>query len=501
MKTNHTDPFLGNLDIPFLESHYTGKVREVYVTHDPIMATITTNRISAFDRILPRPIPYKGAVLNTIAFHFLQHAKTIVPVWADTIPHPQVTIGRKADSVFKVEFIVRGYNCGSFHKNYVAKGHENPWGIKIPKSMKENDKFPEPVFTPTTKEDGGQHDADISEKEILEQGLMTAKDLERVKEYSFALFEQGTNLMDQCGLILVDTKYEFGKIDGGIYLIDEVHTPDSSRFFYKENYEENQRKGLPQKHLSKEFVREWLKENNFTGQDGQVIPEMTDEKVLEISERYLELYKAVIGHDFPKERIETDEVKAKAVIEEKTKQAIARYRLKEFFDGRPAVGITMGSKSDWPVMKNAADILEQFGIPYVVNIISAHRTPEDLSQYAKKAEEKEMKVIIAGAGGAAHLPGMLAAYSPLPIIGVPINSSNSIKGIDSLLSEAQMPKGVPVLVVGIDRADNAGLSAVRILGIQNEMIRSQYIAYQQKLKTEVNKGRKELIEVCEALEL
>lgn len=270
---------------------YRGKVRDVYYFGDR-MAMVASDRISAFDVVLPKAIPDKGRVLNQIAAMNLQATKDLVPNWVQATPDPNVTIGFKCEP-FPVEMVVRGYLAGHAAREYKA-GKRTLCGVPLPEGLKENDPLPSPIITPTTKAKVG-HDEDISREEILKRGLVSEADYNTLEQYTLALFKRGTELAAKRGLILVDTKYEFGKHNGKIYLIDEVHTPDSSRYFYKEGYEERQRKGETQKQLSKEFVRQWLIENGFQGKDGQRVPEMTDAIVASISDRYRELYEQVTG--------------------------------------------------------------------------------------------------------------------------------------------------------------------------------------------------------------
>lgn len=277
---------------------YKGKVRDVYSIGDDILVMLASDRISAFDVVLPKGIPYKGQVLNQIASKFLDATADIVPNWKTAAPDPQVTIGVKCEP-FPVEMIIRGYLTGSSWRTYKS-GAREICGVPIPDGMKEHERFPEPIVTPTTKAEMGFHDEDISKEEILKQGLVSEEDYALLEKYTIELFKRGSEIADEKGLILVDTKYEFGKKDGKIYLIDEIHTPDSSRYFYKEGYEERFAKGENQKQLSKEFVREWLMENGFQGKEGQEVPEMTDEFVNSVSERYIELYERITGETFVK---------------------------------------------------------------------------------------------------------------------------------------------------------------------------------------------------------
>ena len=278
---------------------YNGKVRDVYTIGGKELVMITTDRISAFDVVMPRGIPFKGQILNQIAAKFLDETKDICPNWKRATPDPMVTCGIMCKG-FPIEMIVRGYLCGSAWRDYKA-GAKTISGVPIPDGMRENEKFPTPIVTPTTKAEIGEHDADISKAEILERGLATPEEYEVLERYTLALFERGTKMAAERGLILVDTKYEFGKHDGKIYLMDEIHTPDSSRYFYADGYTERFEKGEPQKQLSKEFVREWLMANGFQGKEGQQVPEMTPEIVANISDRYIELYEHITGKPFDRE--------------------------------------------------------------------------------------------------------------------------------------------------------------------------------------------------------
>lgn len=280
-------------------SVYNGKVRDVYNINNEKLVMVATDRISAFDVILPKGIPFKGQVLNTIASRELDATKDICPNWKLATPDPMVTVGYMCKG-YPVEMIVRGYLCGSAWRAYKA-GARELCGVKLPEGMRENQKFPTPIITPTTKAEIGDHDENISREEILAKGLVPEKEYEIMEKYTLAFFERGTEIAAKRGLILVDTKYEFGLHNGEVTLMDEIHTPDSSRYFYSEGYEEKFEKGEPQKQLSKEFVREWLLSNNFQGQEGQKLPEMTDEIVENISNRYIELYENITGEKFNKE--------------------------------------------------------------------------------------------------------------------------------------------------------------------------------------------------------
>ena len=290
-----------DFNFPGQQSVYHGKVRDVYNINDELLVMVASDRISAFDVILPKGIPFKGQVLNQIAAKFLDATADIVPNWKIATPDPMVTVGIKCEG-FRVEMIIRGYLTGSAWREYAA-GCRNLCGVALPDGMKENQKFPTPIITPTTKADAG-HDENISKEEIISQGLVSKEDYELMEKYTYALFQRGTEMAAEKGLILVDTKYEFGKKDDKVYLIDEIHTPDSSRYFYAEGYEDKFAKGEPQRQLSKEFVRQWLIERNFMGKEGQVVPEMTDEYVESVSERYIELYEHIVGEKFNKANAE-----------------------------------------------------------------------------------------------------------------------------------------------------------------------------------------------------
>lgn len=288
-----------NFNFPGQKSVYKGKVREVYNINDDLLVMIATDRLSAFDVIMPKGIPYKGQILNQIASKFMQLTEDIVPNWLVANPDPNVAVGYLCEP-FKVEMVIRGYLSGHAAREYAA-GKRILCGVEMPEGMKENDKFPTPIITPTTKAAVGTHDEDISKEEILAQGIVSKEDYEVLEKYTHALYQRGTEIAASRGLILVDTKYEFGKTkDGKIVLIDEIHTPDSSRYFYAQGYQERQDKNEAQKQLSKEFVRQWLISNGFQGKDGQQIPEMTDEYIETVSDRYIELYENIIGEKFEK---------------------------------------------------------------------------------------------------------------------------------------------------------------------------------------------------------
>ncbi len=307
-----------NYSLPGQKSVYKGKVRDVYTIQDQFILMVTTDRISAFDVVLPRGIPCKGQVLNMIASRFLDATEDIIPNWKIATPDPMVTFGRLCEP-FKVEMVIRGYLSGHAWREY-SQGRRSLCGVRMPDGMKENQRFFSPIITPTTKAIVG-HDEDVSREEIISSGLVTEEEYRQLEDYTYALFERGTRLADNMGLILVDTKYEFGKLDGQIYLIDEIHTPDSSRYFYRDGYEERLANDEPQRQLSKEFVREWLMLNGFQGKEGQKVPVMDDAFVHQVSERYIELYETITGEKFIKGEA-TDVVKR---VEENTRRFLQAY--------------------------------------------------------------------------------------------------------------------------------------------------------------------------------
>ncbi len=306
--------FNTNFTFPGCRSVYKGKVRDIYY-FDEFIVAIATDRISAFDHILPKPIPYKGQVLNQLAAYFLHQTSEIVPNWFFSSPDPNVTIGKRCQPI-KIEMVVRGYLAGHAWRTY-RNGSRELCGVQLPEGLSQNDPFPHPIITPSTKADEG-HDEDISVHEILSRGIVSGYDWQTLESYSLKLFERGTTMAAKRGLILVDTKYEFGKYGNTLVLIDEVHTPDSSRYFYWDGYKERQKMGEPQKQLSKEFVREWLIDNHFQGKEGQVIPEMPSHFIESVSERYIQLYELLTGKDFEKE----ENIKVYDRIYENTMKAI-----------------------------------------------------------------------------------------------------------------------------------------------------------------------------------
>ena len=287
---------------------YKGKVRDVYTLKNNKLVIVATDRLSAFDVVMPKGIPYKGQILNQIATKMMEATRDLVPNWLEATPDPNVAVGQACEP-FKIEMVIRGYLAGHAAREYKA-GKRMLCGVEMPSGMKENDKFPEPIITPATKAEQGDHDEDISKEEILKRAIVSKEDYEILEKYTRDLFKRGTEIAAKRGLILVDTKYEFGKnADGEIVLIDEIHTPDSSRYFYADGYRERQDKNEPQKQLSKEFVRQWLIENNFQGKEGQILPEMSDEYIESVSERYIELYEKITGEAFVKSDINNIEIR------------------------------------------------------------------------------------------------------------------------------------------------------------------------------------------------
>jgi phosphoribosylaminoimidazole-succinocarboxamide synthase len=475
-----------DLKIPGLIETYTGKVRDVYTTADGFFIAIASDTVSAFDVILPKQIPLKGAILNAMTEYFFERLGDSIPHWFISSPHPRVLFGHACKRI-DVEVIVRKYIVGSLWRMYNEKGIRECWGYTLPEGLKENEQLPFLMITPTTKADQG-HDENITEEEILERNLCSKGQWELIKRYATTLFSTGTEIAAEQGLILVDTKYEFG-IDkkGDVRLLDELHTPDSSRYFYAEGYAERLANGEHQKHLSKEFIREWLMEGGFKGNEGDVMPPIRDSDVMEFQKRYLELFNVMTGNAKDMLRFDPNQINNHASITQAVLGELRKHRV-------PQVGIIMGSNSDLPVMQGAIDILDEFCIGHWVDIVSAHRTPERMIEYARFALENGLKIIIAGAGGAAHLPGMVAAISPLPLIGVPVKSSNSIDGWDSILSILQMPDGVPVMTVGLDRSMNAGISAARIIGAFDPAVSNRIIRYMAGLKKKVEGNAEKVAE-------
>jgi len=302
-----------NFQFPGQQKVYKGKVREVYFLENDLLVVIATDRLSAFDVVMPKGIPYKGQILNQIAHRMMQATADLVPNWMQAVPDPNVTVGVRCEP-FKVEMVIRGYLAGHAAREYKT-GKRSLCGVPMPEGMRENDAFPEPIITPATKAEKGDHDEDISREQILARGLVSEADYVQLEAYTRALFKRGTELAAEKGLLLVDTKYEFGRgPDGSIMLIDEIHTPDSSRYFYADGYAERQEKGEPQKQLSKEFVRQWLISKGFQGLEGQTLPDMSDAYIQSISERYIELYENILGEPFVKAEISDIEERISANV-------------------------------------------------------------------------------------------------------------------------------------------------------------------------------------------
>src|SRR5690554_1155768 len=302
-----------NFNFPNQKSVYKGKVREVYNIDNNLLVMVATDRLSAFDVVMPKGIPYKGQILNQIATKMMRDTEDLVPNWLIATPDPNVAVGHLCDT-FKVEMVIRGYMSGHAAREYKA-GKRLLCGVAMPEGMKENDKFPKPIITPATKAEMGDHDEDISREDIIKRGIVSEEDYLQLEDYTRKLFRRGSEIADERGLILVDTKYEFGKTkDGKIVLIDEIHTPDSSRYFYMDGYEERQAKGEPQKQLSKEFVRQWLISNGFQGKEGQQIPEMSDEYINSVSQRYIELYEKILSEKFIKADVSNIENRIKTNV-------------------------------------------------------------------------------------------------------------------------------------------------------------------------------------------
>lgn len=308
-----------NFNFPGQKSVYKGKVRDVYSLEDDLLVMIASDRLSAFDVVMPKGIPYKGQILNQIATKMMEKTSDIVPNWLEATPDPNVAVGKKCEP-FKVEMVIRGYMSGHAAREYKA-GKRELCGVAMPEGLKENDKFPEPIITPATKAEHGDHDEDISREDIIKRGIVSEEDYTKLEEYTRKLFQRGTEIAAKQDLILVDTKYEFGKTsEGEIVLIDEIHTPDSSRYFYSDGYKERQEKGESQKQLSKEFVRQWLISNGFQGQEGQTVPEMSDEYIESVSERYIELYENITGEKFQKADVSNIEERIQKNVEAYLKQ-------------------------------------------------------------------------------------------------------------------------------------------------------------------------------------
>ncbi|MFH1789796.1 MAG: phosphoribosylaminoimidazolesuccinocarboxamide synthase [bacterium] len=494
----------------------TGKVRDIYDIGDGL-AIVSCDRQSAFDRILAS-IPFKGQVLNQISAWWFKKTSHIVPNHMVAVINPITMLVKKCE-VFPVEFVVRGYLTGttstSSWVNY-QNGVRNLCGNPLPDNMKKNEKFGAPIVTPTTKSD--EHDKNISGKEIVESNLMSQSDWNYCHEKALELFRFGQAESKKNGLILVDTKYEFGRdASGAIVVIDEIHTPDSSRFWLSASYEERIANGIEPENIDKEFLRLWFKQNCDPYNDEQ-LPNAPENLVIELSKRYILLYEMITGLKFEfansaklledtesqiknhaqptksSPQIHTDSniefenktsEQIQPIADSQTMHTANNADAKNISLGtKPLVGIIMGSFSDLEVVKPAIQIMEQFGIPYEKKVVSAHRTPDLMYEYAKSARERGLEIIIACAGGAAHLPGVAAALTDLPVIGIP-RKLDALQGLDSLLSMVQMPKGVPVATVGIDNSKNAGLLAARILSIKYSAITDKLSELHENMKMEI----------------
>lgn len=442
----------GILEIPFRfpgqTMFYKGKVRDVFTIMNTYLAMVVSDRISAFDVVLPKPIPYKGQVLNQIAYYALEATRDIVPNWAMFCPHPMVTVGIKCEA-FPVEMVIRDLFMGSLERDYRdTEGKLNDEGeIRGPawvqaryglsdeimeemKTMKINQRFSKPIITPTTKAVTG-HDQPISPEAIIAQGLVSPEDYAMLEDLTRKLFERGKEMAAKQGLMLLDTKYEFGKKDGKIYLIDEIHTPDSSRYCYITDYDNTMQTGCALKQLSKEFVREWLMARGFKGKPGQVVPEMSDEFVQEVSEKYIELYEVMTGKKFVKVPYDAQSI---------------QYTVEKLFTF--PIAIITGSSNDWKKMKPVADYLKEQKMRFSLHAESAHRTPEEIDELITLWNRNGVRIVIAGAGLSAALAGAIASKFNGIVIGVPLKGAYD--GLDAFLSVMDMPPGIPLIGVGVE---------------------------------------------------
>ena len=463
---------------------YRGKVRDRYDLENRVVL-VTTDRLSAFDRSLGC-IPSKGAVLNLTSRWWFEQTKHIVPnhvLDVDDPVHPNVTLAVRCKP-FPIEFVMRGYITGSSGTSmwtHYENGVRNYCGHALPGGMVKNQKLWTNLLTPTTKSD--EHDELISAEEVVAPlvGFMTRKDWDYCAEKAHALFAFGQATAAKRGLILVDTKYEFGRDlqTGKILLIDEIHTQDSSRYWLLSTYDDCMARGVAPDNIDKEFIRLWYKDHCDPYQDAQ-LPSAPKEMLAELGRRYIMLYEIITGEQF--QFPEGDSTDINADIQRRLRRSLGR----PCGGGvsTPLVGVIMGSDSDLPCMIAAVKVLESFEVPYEVTIVSAHRTPQRMYEYARTAKTRGLKCIIAGAGGASHLPGMVAAITPLPVIGVPVKTS-TLSGVDSLYSIVQMPRGVPVATVAIGNAKNAGLLAVRMLAISDEALYDKLVQSVSDSSTEV----------------
>lgn len=451
---------------------YVGKVRDRYNDGKNVIL-VTTDRLTAFDRKVTN-IPFKGAVLNLVSKYWFEKTQHIMPNHFIATPHPNVTIG-KAVTPIPIEFVVREYLTGTTDTSILThyqKGVRDYCGNKLPDGLRKHEKLAAPIVTPTTKSDA--HDQLISPQEIIAQGIMTQQEWDYCSSKAIELFNFASQEAAKRGLILVDTKMEMGRTaDGKIILIDELFTPDSSRYWLAAGYAEAFAKGESPKNIDKEYVRKWINANCDPYQVAE-LPQVPDEVIAELSRRYVLLYELITGLDFP-----FNEVLSAQDIDAAVQNSLNKLR--------PKVGIIMGSDSDLPTMKDAAVILDELGVMYELTLVSAHRTPQRLEEYARSARERGLEVIIAGAGGAAHLPGMVASMTTLPVIGVPVVPPTAayLNGVDALYSILQMPAGIPVATVAIGNATNGGLLAARILAATDTALTKKLLARQDAMRDKV----------------
>jgi phosphoribosylaminoimidazole-succinocarboxamide synthase len=447
---------------------YTGKVRDRYNDGANVIL-VTTDRLTAFDRKVTN-IPFKGAVLNLVSKYWFEKTQHIMPNHFISAPHPNATIG-KAVTPIPIEFVVREYLTGTTDTSILThyqNGVRDYCGNKLPDGLRKHEKLAMPIVTPTTKSEA--HDQLISPMEIIEQGIMTQQEWDYCSSKAIELFNFASQEAAKRGLILVDTKMEMGRTtDGKIILIDELFTPDSSRYWLADGYAEAFAKGDAPKNIDKEYVRKWINANCDPYKVAE-LPTVPAEVIAELSRRYILLYELITGLDFP-----FNDVLAAQDLNQAVQAALDKLR--------PKVGIIMGSDSDLPTMKDAAVVLEELGVEYELTLVSAHRTPQRLEEYARSARDRGLQVIIAGAGGAAHLPGMVASMTTLPVIGVPVVPPTAayLNGVDALYSILQMPAGIPVATVAIGNATNGGLLAARILAATDAALTNKLLARQEAM--------------------
>ncbi len=460
---------------------YLGKVRNVYRVGNLIIV-IVTDEISAYDHNLPFEVEGKGVMLNQIAAHFLKETEDIVANWLLAVPNPRVSIGYYCEPI-RIEMVVRARLEGSMLKDYI-KGERKFWNYPVlPDGMKQGDLLPELMVTPTTKALTG-HDESITREQIIERGLASAQMYDEMHVTSIRVFQRGQEKSRERGLELVDTKYEYGLLNGKLVLIDEVHTPDSSRYYLLVELNAG-----TVRQLSKEFVRDYLKENGFEGKAGQKMPQFPAGYAGKVSGRYKELFANVMAKEISADDIER--ANNKDVVYNDTIDGLVSC----FKYMPPILSIIQGSESDEPVMSKAEEFAKMFNIPYEKTVVSAHRTPMRLVEYATTAWDRGIRYFIAGAGGAAHLPGMVASFEPrIMTVGVPVKSSNSIDGWDSVLSILQMPTGRPVATVALNASGNAALLVLQGLAARDPYYEQVLLKYNQKNRDMVTKSVHALIE-------